>query len=74
MASVVRLICPMFPLPSVNQRFPSGPAAIIWGLLLAVGTANSVIVPVSGLISPTSLPAVSVNQRPPFGPAVIPSG
>src|SRR3989442_11703817 len=35
----------LFPLRSVNQRLPSGPGVIPTGLLPAVGTGNSVIVP-----------------------------
>ena len=41
-------------------------------VLLAVGTGNSVIVPL-GLMRPILLPMNSVNQRLPWGPAVIPS-
>src|SRR5260221_2846211 len=56
---------------SVNQRLPSGPAAMSFGWLLAVGTGNSVMVPL-GLMRPIWLPPCSVNQRLLSGPAVIP--
>ena len=59
-----------FLLASVNQRFPSGPAAIPMGSLPAVGTANSLMVP-DGVIRPMLLPSSSVNQRFPSGPATI---
>ena len=59
---------------SVNQRLPSGPAVIPSGSALAVGTANSVMAWVVGLIIPIWLALYSVNQRLPSGPAVIPSG
>src|SRR2546421_341999 len=63
----------LLPLSSVNQRLPSGPAAIPYGELLVVGTGNSVMVPL-GLMRPILLPLSSVNQRLPSGPAVIPVG
>ena len=46
---------------SVNQRFLSGPVVIPYGLLAAVGTVNSVSVPV-GVIRPMRLPRISVNH------------
>ena len=58
----------------MNQRLPSGPAVIPMGWALAVGTGNSVMAWVAGLIIPILLPHASVNQRLPSGPAVIPSG
>src|SRR5437588_8250876 len=59
-------------LNSVNHRLPSGPTVIPLGILLAVGTGNSVMLPpvVMRPISPTD----SVNQRLPSGPAVMPTG
>ena len=36
---------------SVNQSAPSGPAAMLFGMLVAVGIANSVIVP-AGVMRP----------------------
>src|SRR5205809_52725 len=62
----------LLPACSVNQRLPSGPAAIPIGLL-AVETENSVNVPL-GLMRPILLPSNSVNQRLPSGPAAIPIG
>src|SRR5579884_2790004 len=64
---------PILPLPSVNQRLPSGPAAIPSGKLWSVGIANSVTVP-EGVMRPILLPLDSVNQRLPSGPLVIPTG
>ena len=55
----------------MNHRFPSGPAAIPDGTLLAVGIGNSVTVP-DGVIRPILLPVDSVNHRFPSGPAAIP--
>ena len=58
---------------SVNQRFSSGPAAIPYGLLLAVGTGNSVMTP-AVVIRPMLLPNHSVNHRFPSGPRVMADG
>src|SRR4029077_8105360 len=63
----------LLPKYSVNQRLPSGPAAISPGKLPDVGIANSVMAP-AGVIRPIRLPSRSVNQRLPSGPAVIPPG
>ena len=58
---------------SANHRFPSEPGAIPHGRLEAVGTGNSVILPV--LVSrPTLFPVVSANQRFPSGPGAMPWG
>src|SRR5271166_4101563 len=67
------IVCPS---SSVNQRLPSGPAVMLIGALLAVGMANSVMMP-PGVMRPILLPNTgfsSVNQRLPSGPAVIPVG
>ncbi len=61
------------PAPSVNQRLPSGPAAMPSGWLPAVGTENSVTAP-AVVIRPIRSPSYSVNQRFPSGPAAIPPG
>src|SRR5438477_5112995 len=58
---------------SVNQRFPSGPAAMPPGPLLAVGTAYSVKTPEVVTLA-TLFPTPSVNQRFPSGPAAMPPG
>ncbi len=66
------VIRPIFlPKYSVNQRLPSGPAAMYQGLLFAVGMANSVMTP-AVVIRPIRLAPCSVNQRLPSGPAAIP--
>jgi hypothetical protein len=52
---------------------PFGPAAIQDGLLLLVGTGNSVNVPL-GVIRPIWLAPNSVNHRLPSGPAAMPPG
>ena len=57
-------------LDSVNQRLPSGPAAMPSGPLRSVGTEYWVIVP-EGVILPILLALGSVNQRLPSGPAAI---
>src|SRR5215468_2090795 len=62
-----------FPSVSVNHRLPSGPGAIVPGLLRGVGIGNSVRTPAE-VIRPIWLPSDSTNQRLPSGPAVIPSG
>ncbi len=71
-AGVIRPI--RLPSNSVNQRLPSGPAAIPVGRA-AGGDAggNSVTTP-AGVIRPIRLPENSVNQRLPSGPAAIPCG
>ena len=66
----VGVIRPMPVLVSVNQRLPSGPAAIPSGAPSAVGTENSVSCPV-GVIRPIWSAVLSVNQRLPSGPAAI---
>src|SRR5215469_1250643 len=58
---------------SVNHTSPSEPTATEVGLLLVVGTVNSVIDPLR-VICPTLLPRVSANQIDPSAPAVSPSG
>lgn len=59
-----------FPLFSVIQRLPSGPAVIPLGLLLAVGIEYSVEEPAL-VTEATLLVAPSVNQRFPSGPSVM---
>jgi len=51
---------------SVNQRFPSGPAAMKNGAW-PDGTGNSAIVP-AGVIRPMPPPVWTVNQTFPSGP------
>src|SRR5205085_2904826 len=58
---------------AVNQRLPSGPAAIPTGSSRAAGTVNSLNVPLV-VIRPILLVPDSVNQSLPSGPAVIPTG
>src|SRR2546428_12814569 len=60
----------LLPLTSVNQRLPSGPAAIS---LRKLGTGNSVMVPL-GLMRPILLAVCSVYERLPSGPSVMPVG
>src|SRR5262245_5304711 len=57
-------------LVSQNQTFPSGPGAIPLGMMLGVGTGNSLIPP-AVVIRPTLLAVVSRNQILPSGPAVM---
>ena len=57
----------------MNQRLPSGPAAMPPGALSAVGIGNSVTTP-AVVIRPILLPSASVNQRLPSGPAAMPDG
>ena len=67
------VIRPIWLVASVNQRFPSGPAAIApgpWALVVVWG-ANSLITPVV-VMRPILLPD-SVNQRAPSGPATMPA-
>jgi len=62
------------PLDSVNQRAPSGPAAIPKGSPLAVGIANSVMTPavvIFPIFEEERPERRSVNQRLPSGPAAI---
>ena len=66
-APEVVTLATLFPMLSVNQRLPSGPAVIPKGALLAVGTANSVAVP-EGVMRPILLAADSVNHTIPSGP------
>src|SRR2546429_7399064 len=63
----------LFTVPSVTQRFPSGPAAIPIGMPLAVGIAYSVNTPEVVTLA-TWLAMLSVDQRFPSGPAAIPKG
>ena len=64
---------PIWFLPfSVNQRAPSGPTTMSWGVELAVGGGNSVTTPV-GVMRPI-LPVTSANHRFPSGPSVTPCG
>src|SRR6266705_2010232 len=65
---------PIFPIASVNHIFPSGPAVISVGPLLAVGVGVKVIVPL--VVMRPILDEVelsSVNQRLPSGPVVMSS-
>ncbi len=57
---------------SVNQTWPSGPAAIAWGKLLGVGRKKVEKAPVAGLNDPIRLACDSVYQRAPSGPSAIP--
>ena len=58
----------------MNQRLPSGPAAMPIGPLPAVmPLLNSVTAP-AGVMRPMRLPLCSVNQRLPSGPAAMPVG
>src|SRR5260221_4257510 len=70
---------------SVNQRLPSGPAAMSFSWLTPVGRGNSVMVPLglmrpillpisSGVLVPNPLKFVSVNHRLPSGPAAMSFG
>src|SRR5439155_1399028 len=61
------------PLPSVNHRLPSGPAAIAPGSLWGVGTGNSVNTP-DVLTRPILSSLSSANHRFPSGPAAMPTG
>jgi hypothetical protein len=62
------------PLPcSVNQRAPSGPAAMPSGPLFAVEMGYSLMAP-PVVMRPILLPKYSVNQRAPSGPAAMPWG
>ena len=59
---------------SVNQRLPSGPAAIPAGPLFGVMPAENSVTTPAGVIRPIRFPLYSVNQRLPSGPAAIPAG
>src|SRR5438128_1422598 len=61
------------PNSSVNQRFPSGPAAIPLGRLSGVGIGYWVTVPSNAILSMVS-PPYSVNHRSPSRPDAIPVG
>ncbi len=68
------VICPILsPAFAVNQRLPSGPAAIPEGKPSAGGIENSVICPV-GVIRPILFAVCSVNHRLPSPPAAIAKG
>jgi hypothetical protein len=64
------ILCPLF---SVNQRFPSGPAAMAKGELEGVGIGNSEKAPAT-VRRPTLFALLSMNQIAPSGPAAIPTG
>jgi hypothetical protein len=64
------VIRPILPDCSVNQRAPSGPAAMPLGWLPSSGTGNSVTTP-AVVIRPILLLSSSVNQRSPSGPAAM---
>src|SRR6202022_1958484 len=69
-ASTLATFCPR---NSVNQRLPSGPAAMPCGALVAVGTRYSVKTP--AVVTRAALfPLFSVNQRFPSCPAAMPCG
>ena len=61
----------MFWVISVNQRAPSGPAAMPWGPLFDIGIEYSVKLPVV-VIRPILFAKCSVNHRAPSGPETIP--
>ena len=67
------VICPMLFKNSVNHKLPSMPFVMPFGLLLAVGVGNSVIVPV-GVIRPILFAVFSVNHRLPSEPDVMAVG
>lgn len=62
----------LFPKSSVNQRRPSGPAAISAGVAPAVGTGNSLKRP--AVVTRPIFPELSVNQSAPSGPVAMPAG
>src|SRR4051812_43479321 len=72
------VIRPMRPASSVNHTLPSGPAVMLFGKLLALGSGNSVMMtvgpPLTMTARPTALPPRSVNQMLPSGPAVMSHG
>src|ERR1700736_4011218 len=59
---------------SVNQSAPSGPEVISNAPLFALGIANSVMVPWTGLSLPILFDPGSVNQRLPSGPDTMRAG
>ncbi len=59
---------------SVNHMFPSGPAAMPYGIEPAVTGRKSVTAPVVGLMRPMRLFEICVYQRFPSGPAAMPFG
>src|SRR2546423_7701295 len=67
------ILATWFALGSVNQRFPSCPAAMLISWLLALGTAYSVKAPAVVTLA-TLFALYSVNQRLPSGPAAMPDG
>ena len=69
----VVIFATLSPPVSVNQRLPSGPVTIAYGLAPGVGTGNSVITP-AVVARAMLLPPYSVNQRLPSGPVVSPEG
>src|SRR5258708_6400989 len=71
-APLVVILPILFPVRSVNQRFPSGPTAIPIGKLLAPAE-NSVTPPVV-VILPILFARYSTNHRFPSGPAVMSKG
>src|SRR6202043_2307339 len=58
---------------SVSQRLPSGPAAMLFGSLLAVGIGYSVKAPEIVTLA-TMFVLFSTNQRFPSGPGAMPQG
>src|SRR5436309_3424881 len=70
-AGVIRPI--LLRVASVNQRLPSGPAAIPSGSLPDVGMAYSLTAPPT-VTRPMLLPLHSVNHRLPSRPPTIPPG
>src|SRR5262245_17306922 len=72
-AVVGRMAAIWFAPYSVNQRLPSGAAAIPRGRLPRVGTGYSVKAP-RVVSRPMLLPKNSVNHRLPSAPAVMPLG
>src|SRR5262245_29542475 len=59
---------------SVNQRLPSGLAAIPSGPGRPTGGSENFVMTPAGVIRPILSPLNSVNQRLPSGPAVMPVG
>src|ERR1700730_2869586 len=68
-APVVVTLATLFPLDSVNQRFPSGPAAMAPGKLLAVGTGYSVMSPATATALPLERirPVATITNPPATG-------
>ncbi len=67
------VICPIRPLPSANQRLPSGPAVMPSRIAPALMPAQNSVTTPAVVIRPIRLPACSVNHRLPSGPAVMPN-